>query len=210
MSLKEFHDAVVARMASISIPEELKRNCNQEFRGYLDGQEGSLYYHWLAAAVAEKKPKVILELGTNRGASAIAMWSTKTESADLITIDIQDCGTYFPYVMERDWGKFHFIIGDDIEIGTGGGSENGLVYIAELELLVPMIDFLFIDTDHRADHFRKEWAIYRDWLADGAIVAVDDINVNDMREAWDELPYEKLDITADCHYSGFGVLRFTR
>ncbi len=202
MSLKEFHDAVVARMASITIPEELKRNCNQEFRGYLDGQEGSLYYHWLAAAVAEKQPKVILELGTNRGASAIAMWSTKAADAWLVTIDIQDCSPYFPYQLDEDDHVF-FLIENDLEPEI---FEQAL----SLHDIPGSVDFLFIDTDHRAEHFRKEWAIYRDWLADGAIVAVDDINVNDMREAWDELPYEKLDITADCHYSGFGVLRFTR
>lgn len=202
-SLTDFHSIIMGKMSGFRIPDELKAKCNQEFRAYLDGQEGSQYYKWLALAIAEHQPEVILELGTNRGASAIAMWSQKRKDAILVTVDIQDCGPYFPWQMEQD-KRFYFQIGDDLD-------PSSWMDLGRVPILDQLgIDFLFIDTDHRSDHFRKEWAIYRKWLADGAIVAVDDINVNDMREAWDELPYEKLDISADCHYSGFGVLRYRK
>lgn len=201
-SLEVFHQRILDRIPGFEIPEELKRNCNQEFRAYLDGQDGSRYYQWLALAVEEHKPKVILELGTNRGASAIAMWSKKPSHSSLITVDIQNCEPFFPNEM-KDSSFFFRFIGDDLDPEATYGRQY---FAGEMD----KVDFLFIDTDHHAEHFRKEWAIYRDWLVDGAIVAIDDINVNDMRKAWDELDYEKMDISQDCHYSGFGFMRFAK
>jgi cephalosporin hydroxylase len=73
------------------------------------------------------------------------------------------------------------------------------------------VDFLFIDTEHTYEQVSREWAVYKRWLLDGAIVALDDIRMNDMPRFWNELQYEKLDLTEFCHpESGFGVFRVTQ
>ncbi len=42
--LEEFHNDIMAKMPTFRMPDELKVKCNQEFRAYLDGQDGSQYY----------------------------------------------------------------------------------------------------------------------------------------------------------------------
>jgi hypothetical protein len=53
----------------------------------------------------------------------------------------------------------------------------------------------------------KEY-IYKDLCKDGALIVLDDIRMNDMYGFWEELAYPKLEITADCHESGFGVFLY--
>lgn len=69
-------------------------------------------------------------------------------------------------------------------------------------------DFLFIDSDHRADHAEAEWRLYSPLLNDGAMVCVDDINMNDMRRFWDALLYEK--VALPLNVFGFGVMRYRK
>jgi len=201
--LENFHQAVMNRSRDSVIPEPLKVNSDSEFRAYLGGQEGSWYYRWLRSAVEEFEPKNILELGTNTGASAIALYSAKASYCDLVTVDIQDVARCLPEEMFKH-PNFCQVIADDVAPGVVEstiGTANPML----VKRFHGSVDFLFIDTDHRADHLRKELDIYLKWLAPGALVVLDDININDMREVWDSLPFVKLDISEDCHYSGFGM-----
>lgn len=178
-------------MPGFWIRPALKEKCDAEFRGYLDGQDGSRYYHWLSLAVHFLRPNHILELGTNTGASAIAMYAELPEDSTLTTVDIQDVAHFIPEVMFADH-RVGFVFGDDLKYEV----------LREMDKL---FDLLFIDTNHNAAHLRQELEIYLPFCVPGALVVLDDINVNDMREVWDSLPYPKIDISQDCHYSGFGA-----
>lgn len=201
--LEAFHAEMMEGIQKVKIPSELKALCNSEFRGYLDGEEYSRYYFWLAKAVRKLQPEIIIELGTNVGASAIAMFSGIEGPTQLLTVDILDVARFIPDSM-RNANNFHSIIGDDLN--------SNLIHKynpALFEYIFGRVDFLFIDTDHWAKQLRSEWEIYSRFLAPGAMVVLDDLNVNDMRTVWDDLPYPKLDISADCHHSGFGVFIYT-
>jgi hypothetical protein len=70
------------------------------------------------------------------------------------------------------------------------------------------IDMLFIDTDHTFAQASSEWNIYKHLCNPGAIVVLDDIRMNDMFDFWKSLPYPKLELTKECHVSGFGFFLY--
>src|ERR1019366_3231724 len=78
-------------------------------------------------------------------------------------------------------------------------------------LSVPLdIDILWTDTLHNYKQVANEFKVYEPLLADEAIIAIDDIHLNDKGRFFDEAPYAKRDLTALCHGSGFGVLHYVR
>jgi len=85
------------------------------------------------------------------------------------------------------------ITGDDLNLESFG------------DIDISGIDFLFIDTDHRCDQASKEWNLYRPLLSERAIVAFDDITMNDMGRFWDGLTSPKLETGQTYHYTGFGI-----
>jgi predicted O-methyltransferase YrrM len=190
--LKDFHKDIMRDMGTYTPPRHLFTELDETHRGYLEGQANCRYYWWLALAVRSLGPERILELGTAVGASAIMIYSEKRVVTDFTTVDIMDHGKFIPDHMTSD-GTFFRTIWD--------------ANAPELYHLIgkDKVDFLFLDTDHTADQLMTQLRLCRSVLKPGALVALDDINMNDMRTAWDALPYVKLDITDDCHYSGFGV-----
>lgn len=202
--LEVFWENVKSTISPSLIPEVLKVKCNEEFRAYLEGRaQGSGYYMALASMVHWASPENVLELGTNLGASAIALYAQKKAGARLVTVDIDTVARALPDEM-LEAGDFWKIVGNDVDFPLIKRHDENL-----FDAIYGKVDFLFIDTDHRAEHLRNEWEIYQRYLVPGALVVLDDINVNDMRGFWDALPYPKLDITDTCHYSGFGIFIYT-
>jgi len=72
------------------------------------------------------------------------------------------------------------------------------------------IDFLFSDTIHFDFQIRDEFEIYQHLLSDKALVAIDDIKLNDKGVFFEELKSEKWDLTNLCHESGWGLFLFER
>lgn len=158
------------------------------------------YYQWLHLAVKVLKPKNILELGTANGTATWCMFTAKEKETFVTTIDIADNFKYMAQDMID--GNYSFIHGDTIS--------SKIMHELRLKNMERSIDFLFIDSHHIYSHITQEWALYQQFLTDESLVIVDDINHNDMRKFWDEIEYEKLDISSDCHYSGFGIFNFVR
>jgi hypothetical protein len=72
------------------------------------------------------------------------------------------------------------------------------------------IDLFFTDTVHFYRQVKDEYDVYEPLLADGAFIMIDDINLKDKRKLFDELPFEKWDLTEWCHHNGFGLLRYKK
>jgi hypothetical protein len=67
-----------------------------------------------------------------------------------------------------------------------------------------------MDTIHYEFQATDEFEVNQYFLADKALVAVDDININDKRKFFDKLPYQKWDLTKLCHVSGWGLFLYER
>lgn len=169
---------------------------DQEFLSYVNGVGGN-YVKFLPLFIQKMGLKRIVELGNREGLSTLAIFDGLPDDATFTTIDIEKDQRYCPDAMFKD-ERVKFIFGDVSDLSIFEGK-------------IPTdIDFLFTDTIHYDFQLRDEWAIYQHLLADRALVAIDDININDKRKLFDELPYEKWDLTELCHVSGWGLFLFVR
>jgi len=193
-SPKELHDAIMKQLADYQPNWRLLRKLDKEWTGYVNG-EGGNYYKWLALAVRIARPRKILELGTYTGTSALMMYSEMPAEASLVTVDKMRDRRFIPPEVYQDQ-RIGFVIGDDLNLSIYGAASPS------------DIDFLFVDTEHRYAQVSREWRVYRDRLATEAYVVLDDLRLNDMYRFWDEVQYEKLEVTPDCHDSGFGFFLF--
>ena len=169
---------------------------DQEFLSYVNGVGGN-YVKFLPLFIQKMGLKRIVELGNREGLSTLAIFDGLPPEATFTTIDIEKDQRYCPDAMFKD-ERVKFIFGDVSDLSIFEGK-------------IPTdIDFLFTDTIHFDFQLRDEWAIYQHLLADRALVAIDDININDKRKLFDELTFEKWDLTELCHVSGWGLFLFVR
>lgn len=193
--LEKFHDAIMEACKTYQPPRHLFGKMDANFLEYMNGAPAHRYYHYLALAVRFFQPESILELGTAAGASSIMMWSEIPRDTCLISVDVGIDGHFVPDTI-RDDSRIEFITAD---------ANDPALFRRFKEDYRRTFDFLFLDTDHVAKDLRNQLALAGPLLHPGALVVLDDIHTNDMADAWDEIPGPKLDITQDCHPSGFGV-----
>jgi len=193
--LEKFHEAVMEACKTYQPPRHLFGKMDDGFLQYMNGAPEHRYYHWLALAVRFFQPESILELGTAAGASSIMMYSELPRDTTLISADIGTNAHFLPDAI-RDDDRTEYITAD---------ANDPAIYRRFQEDYKRTFDFLFLDTDHVAKDLRNQLTLVGPLLRPGALVMLDDIHMNDMTEAWDEIPGPKLDITQDCHPSGFGV-----
>jgi len=140
------------------------------------------YYCFLRCIVEHLRPTTIVELGTDRGASALIMLSALKTHGHIYTIDIKN---KFPIIHEQ----ITKIISNDIEVDVNE---------------LPEIDFLFIDSEHTAEHVSKQLDLYLPRVKINGIVVIDDIKVGDMPKIWESILYPKMYLNY-LHKSGFGM-----
>jgi predicted O-methyltransferase YrrM len=155
------------------------------------------YINFLNFLITKTKPVNIVELGSREGLSTLSMYdAAKKIGASFYSIDIEKDQRYCPQHMFSD-KQMHFLFGDVCSLSI-------------IKQLPKNIDILFTDTLHFDFQLRDEWEIYQHLLSDIAIIAIDDINVNDKRKLFDEVPFSKWDLTELCHANGWGLFLFER
>lgn len=163
---------------------------------FIEGQ-GGYYVKFLKYLVENIQPKTIVELGSQKGFSTLSIYDAlKNIDSHFYTIDFEKDQRYCPDEMFSD-PKVSFLFGD----------------VCSVDILkkIPFdINLLFTDTAHFKDQIEDEFEVYQYLLSDIAIVAVDDIHLNDKGEFWDKLTYQKWDLTNLCHETGWGLFIFER
>ncbi len=193
--------AAAAEMPQLTFPAPLlaKLSSSAEGRPYQQylTEAASGYLRFLPLLIRRLGLKHIVELGNREGLSTLCLFSALDAGSQLVTVDLVKDQRFCPDEMFRD-SRVRFVHGDVADLGIYGDA-------------VPMdIDLLFSDTIHFDRQVRDEFAIYQPLLTDRAVLAIDDINLNDKRKLFDELPYAKWDLTELCHGSGFGLVLFER
>lgn len=155
----------------------------------------NLYLQWLACLVRLVKPQQIVELGAAAGISTIMMATEMAKDAKLYSVD-NDPEIAWKW-MDREYPQVIKIMGDTRDLA---------VYPDDCDL--SKTDIFFFDSLHTEEQLRKELELYTPFFKKGAILVFDDIHINPgMERVWDELPYDKQDITTPCHWSGFGLCK---
>lgn len=176
---------------------DTSKSIDREFLSFTDGR-GGYYMKFLHYMVSTLKPTTVVELGNREGLSTLCIYNGMKElhESNFYTVDIEKDQRYCPPAMFSD-KRIHFLFGD--------------VCSTEIVTQIPRnIDLLFSDTIHFDHQIRDEFEIYQHLLADTALVAIDDIKLNDKGLLFESLPYDKWDLTELCHASGWGLFLFKR
>ncbi len=168
-----------------------------EFLSYLNGVGGS-YVKFLSILMRKLQPQLTVELWNREWVSTLWMAESAISFGwKFITVDIVHDLRYFPDSLNDEKKNIFTIFGDVFDLNT----------YKEIPL---DIDLLFSDTIHYNDQIRDEFEIYQYLLSDIALVAIDDIHVNDKWIFFDQIDYPKWDLTQLCHHSGWWLFLFQR
>ena len=151
-------------------------------------EAGQEHYRLLVYIGSLFKNKVLLDIGTYHGNSAIALANNKSNS--IISYDIEAQ----PIVSKVKFDNIAFQIGNILELSH-----------ADTILKCP---FIMLDTYHNGD-FEEEFVNYLHEMKYKGLVMFDDIYLNyEMRKFWEGIKDEKYDLTEVGHFSGTGLVIF--
>ncbi|HEX4466286.1 MAG TPA: class I SAM-dependent methyltransferase [Solirubrobacteraceae bacterium] len=163
------------------------------------------HYRLLAALVACVRPKLVVEIGTATGLSALAMLTTLAPDARLVTFDLLPWKGYSDYtggvLEDADFsdGRLEQRL-DDLSTPVGWRANADLLCRADL---------IFVDAKHDGEQERRFLTGFDEvGLANSPIVVFDDTRVWGMVGFWQEIRRPKLDLTSFGHWSGTGLVDY--
>lgn len=162
----------------------------------------NLYYQWLACVIKLLKPQQVVELGAAAGISTIMMATELPKDAKLYSVD-NDPDTAWKW-MDKEYPQVIKILGDTRDIGIW--KPSGMHPAVHIGRSLEGVDVWFFDSLHTQDQLEAELKLYTPFFKKGAVLVFDDIHMNSgMEKVWNDLPYDKQDISTPCHWSGFGL-----
>jgi len=160
------------------------------------------HYRLLAAIVSCLQPKVVVEIGTATGMSALAMKKTLPADGKITTFDLLPWKGYPRGVLrEEDFadGRLEQRL-DDLSTPAGWRANDELLRSAEL---------IFVDAKHDGAQEREFLRGFDEvGLGHAPLVVFDDIRVWGMLGFWQEIGRPKLDLTSFGHWSGTGLVDY--
>ncbi len=177
------------------------------------GQIRSEYVR-LATLVQERKPQVIVEIGTANGGTLVAWCALAQPEAVIVSIDLPGGihGGGYAYWRSFIYQRFtrpgqslHLLRADSHLAGT----------CEQLKAILPPqgVDFLFIDGDHTYEGVKADFEMYSPLVRPGGFVALHDICVHPpemgchVDKFWRELQqkYKTLEMIENPNQGGFGI-----
>jgi hypothetical protein len=160
---------------------------NVEHRGYFLDHAGREHYKLLAYISTTYNGKKLIDIGTNRGCSSLALsYNTKNTVESFDLYELKEL-SYLP-------GNINYTI-DNI---LSGKYEN----------IINESPFIMLDTYHDGI-FEREFYSYLQLINWKGMLLLDDILLNDpMKEFWNDITEEKYDITNVGHATGTGIVLF--
>jgi predicted O-methyltransferase YrrM len=190
---------LAAASAAVGIKlTELRSRSDSEYALYVDTWPGE-HYRFLAALVATRRPKVVVEVGTYLGHGSLALLSG-SDDVRVITYDVvpaQEVGGAVLRDSDISNGRLEQRIGD---------LADPTFLASQIETLCKA-DLLFVDGPKDGRWERTFCERVLPALSDRRRLAVfDDIRLLEMVQLWRDLPYPKLDATSVGHWSGTGLV----
>jgi predicted O-methyltransferase YrrM len=162
------------------------------------------HYFLLAALVLKLQPKIVIEIGTDKGLSSLAMKKYLPAGGKVVTYDI------------KAWKEVpdHVLRDDDF---ADGRLEQRLVDLSDpIQIrgqrdLLESADFFFIDApkDNVFEYRLMEQFKLLNFKRN-PILLFDDTKLTSMLPFWEQLPHPKLDISSFGHWSGTGLVEWKR
>jgi predicted O-methyltransferase YrrM len=163
---------------------------------------GALQRTWelasLVAMVAERKPRVVVEIGTHRGGTLVCWAAVAPPDALLVSIDLptpaEGLGTAPDDLAAV---RRHLKPGQQLVSITGDSHAPATLERLRAVLDGRPVDFLWIDGDHSDPGVRQDWAMYGGLVRAGGLAALHDIHPNpetpgnQVHPLWAELRRER-------------------
>lgn len=155
-----------------------------------------LQYRYLSGCIKEYNPKLVVELGTRHGISALSLINESSKNNKIISVDWLKQKSFIDKEILKRFSNLKLVIGNCLDLNI-------------FEKIPFNIDILFMDTEHTYDQISKEFSVYENLLSDIALVIVDDINVNDKYKFFSKFKGKKKNLKR-IHGTGFGVFIYKR
>jgi predicted O-methyltransferase YrrM len=169
------------------IPTSHISQIHEESNTWFHLASGKEHYRLLIHLSSYFHSSQIADIGTYRGASAIALAQNPTNK--IYSVDIG--------VFRKE------ITVNNIEFAVGNFQTNDIIKENILKSKFIMLD---IDHNYTNEIWLYNFLIQNNW---NGIMLCDDINLNDeMRRFWSEITHVKYDITKYGHFSGTGLILF--
>jgi predicted O-methyltransferase YrrM len=169
---------------------------------------------WLLEQLAARPPRVVLEIGTDRGGT-LFLW-TRVAAADalLIALDVRKMfgrlGRWSPFALVRS-GFARERQRVDLIDGVDSHAADTVKRV-QAALAGRSVDFLFIDAGHAYEDARQDFELYEPLVRPGGIVAFHDVSPRPTADTvgiaafWAELKasHETRELIADGE-AGYGI-----
>jgi len=161
------------------------------------------HYKLLAGIVKVLQPRTAVEIGTEKGLSALSLLKYAPPDARLVTFDLipwKQCPGHV--LRDSDFADGRLIQHlDDLSQSIGFGKHRALIESADL---------IFVDA---AKDGAQEWRFLHYFaqcrFREPPLIVFDDIRVWNMLAVWRSIDRPKLDLTSFGHWSGTGLVRWT-
>lgn len=160
------------------------------------------HYKLLAGLVLALKPRLVVEIGTATGLSALAMMRYLPPESRLVTFDIIDWQSYpGQHLRSEDFAAGRLVqYVDDLSQSAVAQRYHEVLKGADMIFIDAAKDRVmerkFVTNFRRVPFERKPLLVF------------DDIRVWNMLRIWQELPFPKLDVTSFGHWSGTGLVEW--
>lgn len=187
-------------------------------RGFYDrihAEQDPVEIRQLASLVAERKPKVIVEIGTYKGGT-LFIWSRVCPKAELIvSLDLPggQYGGGYDSKREKLYRLFsHGHQNTKMEFIRANSHHQETKIALEKILTGKKIDFLYIDADHTYEGVKTDFELYSPLVSPGGIIGFHDIrNMKENHQVkvfWNELKsrHKHLEILGPETRTGNGII----
>ncbi len=133
---------------------------------------------WLLERLASAPPRVVLEIGTDRGGTLFLWTRVAAPDALIVSIDIQKMvgrlGRFSPFALVRSSFARER---QRIELVDAADSQDERTLARVRRILgAQPVDYLFIDGNHALDAVRRDFELYSSLVRPGGIVAFHDVS----------------------------------
>jgi predicted O-methyltransferase YrrM len=157
------------------------------------------HYRLLAGLVSALRPKLIIEIGTAEGLSALAMRKYQMGNARLVTFDVVGWNDYPRTCLTADDFASGCLEQRIVDLGVRAAFETNRLLFEEANLI-------FLDAP-KDGVFEPALLAYFATVSFKAppILFMDDIRLWNMLAVWRNLRWPKLDLTSFGHWAGSGM-----
>jgi hypothetical protein len=191
--------AVRTALDEIDLKDLAQRDTTPDYFTIWPGE----HYKLLGALVKNLAPKVVIEVGTDTGLSALTMKKYLPADGRVVTFDLRPWRSVEGTDLREDDfadGRLEQRLADLAEPGNFAANKD----------LLASAEFFFIDGPKNISFevaFMEQLKTVE--FAKPPILLFDDTRLPSMLKFWRDLPYPKLDLTSFGHWSGTGMVEFT-